>query len=105
MRMFLIGLALALAACQGPEPTARNPNGTLALAGSGNYVFNPTTGSFSRFSSDPKCSIAFSALHDECTATSTDRQCLVQLSDLNSGCSLGDGGSGDGGAAAGGTGK
>jgi hypothetical protein len=50
-----IGLALALAACQGAEPTARNANGTLALLGSGNYVYNRTTGSYSRFSADIHC--------------------------------------------------
>ena len=101
MRMFLIlpALALALAACQGPEPTATNPNGTLALAGSGNYVYNRKTGSFSRFSSDPKCSIAFSDLGRGCTPTTSDKQCLVQLSDLNAGCSIGDGGAGGGAAA------
>jgi hypothetical protein len=46
---------LALTACKGPDPVARNPNGTLALACSGNYACNKETGSFSRFSSDPRC--------------------------------------------------
>lgn len=52
--VFVIGAviaALALTACT-TEPTARNPNGTLALLGSGNYVYHPSTGSYSRFSSD-----------------------------------------------------
>lgn len=53
MRTFLVALSLvSLAACQSTEPSARNPNGTLALLGSGNYVYHPSTGSYNRFSSD-----------------------------------------------------
>lgn len=53
---FAILAALSLAACQGSSPTSTNPNGTLALAGP--YVYNRATGSYSRFSSDPKCNFA-----------------------------------------------
>ena len=63
--MFLF--ALSLAACQGPEPTARNPNGTLALLGSGNYVYNRATGSYSRYSSDPKCNFNWGGTAPGCS--------------------------------------
>lgn len=88
LALALLTLSFTAVACStdplvnlaGPFPTgsALNPNGTVPLAGSGNYVFNPTTGSYSRFSSDPKC--------------------VSVLGDLGQGCVGGsDGGAGGGG--------
>ena len=45
---------LALAACQGPEPTARNPNGTLALA-ENVLSYNRTTPEVRAFYGTPDC--------------------------------------------------
>jgi len=46
--------AAALAACQGPEPTARNQNGTLALA-ENVLSYNRTTPEVRAFYGTPDC--------------------------------------------------
>ncbi len=84
MRIFLapIAAALTLGACANYQLQPADANGVIPLTGSGNYVFNKTTGSYSRFSSDAHL----------CQEPA--------LSVLAPGCSIGDGGEGGAGAAA-----
>ena len=77
MRALTLLVVLSLAACSadpaaklaGPFPTGANlnPNGTVPLAGSGNYVYNRATGSYSRFSSDPRCADGLGEVGQGCS--------------------------------------